>query len=28
VGSCEKLVELAVSYGKTRKTMGRPIVEH
>ena len=28
VGSCEKLVELSVSYGKTRKTMGRPIVEH
>ena len=28
MGSCEKLVELAVSYGKTRKTMGRPIVEH
>ena len=28
MGSCEKLVELAVSYGKARKTMGRPIVEH
>jgi acyl-CoA dehydrogenase len=28
VGSCEKLIELSVAYGKQRHTMGKPIVEH
>jgi acyl-CoA dehydrogenase len=28
MGSCQKLVELSVAYGKGRQTMGKPIVEH
>ena len=28
VGSCQKLIEISVAFGKERQTMGKPIVEH